>query len=62
MFEQKYSGTTVNERLYASGLIDSFDKALAFKDVKLIIEILKKIELDEESINAIIESLNLEKL
>ncbi len=62
MSEQKYSGMTVNERLYASGLIDRFDKALAIKDVKIIMEILKQIELNDESINAIIESLNSEKL
>lgn len=61
MIEQKYLGMTVNERIYASGLIDSFDKALVLKDVKKITEILKKLELNEESINAIIESLKLDK-
>lgn len=55
----KYEGMTVNERLYASGLIDEFDKALKRKDVEIVIKILKKIDLSDNQINPILKSLNL---
>jgi len=44
-----YEGTTVNERLYVSGLIDAFDKAVQKNDVNKVIEILKKVEITEDS-------------
>lgn len=59
MLENKYDGMTVNERLYVSGLMDRFDRCVESKDVKRITEILQKLELDEESINAILRSLKL---
>ena len=57
--EKKYIGMTVNDRLYASGLIDEFDKAVAKKDTKKVRSILKDVELVEESIKPILEKLKL---
>ncbi|WP_066434608.1 hypothetical protein [Chryseobacterium sp. CCH4-E10] len=57
--EDKYSGMTVNERLYISGLIDQFYKAVEKKDKKLIISILKEIQLNDQSIEDILNSLKL---
>ena len=57
--ESKYVGMTVNERLYGSGLIEKFDNAVKEKNIKKVIEILKKVELNESSINSILESLEL---
>ncbi len=51
----KYKGMTVNERLYISGLMDAFDKATKEEDIKKVIEILKEVEITEES--AIVEIL-----
>ena len=53
----KYSGMTVNERLYVSGLMSKFDKAVENKDVQKISEILEAVELTEESIRPILEKL-----
>jgi len=55
----KYAGMTVNERLYLSGLMDDFDKAVAEKDSDKVRGILQKVELTEESIKPILESLGL---
>jgi hypothetical protein len=55
----KYGGMTVNERIYASGLIDEFDRAIREKDVDRIRIILEKVELAEESIRPILEQLHL---
>jgi hypothetical protein len=57
----KYAGMTVNERLYASGLINKFDEAVAQKDIKKIISILKKVDLTDESIKPILERLGLKE-
>jgi hypothetical protein len=57
--DDKYIGMTVNERLYVSGLIDKFDNAVKRKDVSTIVSILEKIELKEESIKPILDSLKL---
>ena len=57
--ESKYFGMTVNERLFVSGLIDDFDNAVKENNSKKVIEILMKIELNELSINPILESLGL---
>jgi hypothetical protein len=50
--EKKYSGMTVNERLYVAGMIDAFYKAIEIKDINKVISILKEVELDDASINA----------
>lgn len=58
--ENKYSGMTVNERLYISGLINKFDDAVKRKDIKEIISILERVEIiDEESINLILKKIGI---
>lgn len=57
--ENKYSGMTVNERLYASGLMDEFDKAVEERDIERVRSILNNVELTEESIEPILERLGL---
>ncbi|WP_162838820.1 hypothetical protein [Aquimarina longa] len=52
---------TVNERLYASGLMDEFDKAVENKNIDKVKSILKKVELNETSIKPILESLDLKE-
>ncbi len=60
--EDKFKGMTVNERLYVSGLIDDFDKAVVRKDIEKVIKILNRVEIiDELSIKNILLSLNLMK-
>ncbi|MBW3518748.1 hypothetical protein KO524_06160 [Flavobacterium sp. NKUCC04_CG] len=56
----KYKGMTVNERLYVSGLMDAFDKAAKEEDIERVIEILKKVEItDESAIREILKELGL---
>jgi hypothetical protein len=50
-----YSGMTVNERLSASNKFEEFDKAVADKDSDKLKEILRLLEVDEESIAKIVE-------
>lgn len=57
--KENYRGMTVNERLYVSGLIKEFDKAVTQKDLDSVKEILKQVKLSDENIIAIIESLQL---
>jgi hypothetical protein len=57
----KYSGMTVNERLYISGLLQKFDDAVNEKDINKIIKILKEVELEESSINPILKGLGLNR-
>lgn len=56
-----YAGMTVNERLYVSGLMDKFDKAVDEKNVNEVVSILKAVELNDLSINPILEQLGLKK-
>jgi ABC-type multidrug transport system ATPase subunit len=56
-----YRGMTVNERLYFSGLMEQFDKALVEKDRARLVTILKEVELNDENINAILRSKNLKE-
>ncbi|MDY0078890.1 MAG: hypothetical protein RBR87_16600 [Bacteroidales bacterium] len=56
----KYKGMTVNERLYLSGFMDEYDKAVKEKNVEKIREILQKVELNEISIEPILEQLGLD--
>ena len=53
---EKYKGMTVNERLYVSGFLNDFDKAVQRKDVNEVIRILKAVELNDLSIQPILES------
>ncbi|MEP6848011.1 MAG: hypothetical protein ABI999_04080 [Acidobacteriota bacterium] len=46
---------TVNERLYGSGLMDAFDKAVEEKNVQVVRTILEKIGLTELSIIPILK-------
>lgn len=57
--ENKYAGMTVNERLYVSGLMDDFDEAVEKKNTEKVRDILKKVELTENSIKPILEKLEL---
>lgn len=57
--ESKYAGMTVNERLYESELIDKFDIAVKENNITEIRTILKKVELKESLIDAILEDLGL---
>jgi hypothetical protein len=55
----KYQGMTVNERLFVSGLINKFDKAVREKDINEVRIILSNVELDDKSINPILIHLGL---
>ena len=57
--ENKYAGMTVNERLYVSGLMDEFDKAVEEKNANGVRAILEKVELTEKSIKPILDQLQL---
>ena len=58
--QNSFSGMTVNERIYVSGLMDDFDYCLNQKDKEGIKFLLKKIKLNENSILDIIASLKIE--
>jgi molecular chaperone GrpE (heat shock protein) len=60
--DKKYTGMTVNERLYVSGLLDEFEKAIKEKNVDKVISILKEVELSDKSINPILEKYRLKKI
>jgi len=55
----KYNGMTVNERLYLSGYLEKFDKAVKKKNINKVRTILEKVELDENSISQILLKLGL---
>jgi hypothetical protein len=59
IMRDKYKGMTVNERLYASDLLEKYDDAVKKKDVENIISILEEVELFEKSIIPILENLGL---
>lgn len=46
-----YSGMTVNERLVVSGLYKDFERAIKFKNKEKLIEILKKISMNQNDID-----------
>ncbi len=52
----KFSGMTVNERLYSEDLDDKYYEALAEKNIVKLIFILTRIELGEESIVDILKA------
>lgn len=57
-----YKGMTVNERLYVSGMMDKFEKAVEEKSINEVISILKSVDLDEKNIKAILEQHSLDDL
>lgn len=54
--DNKYAGMTVNERLYASGLMDECDRAVSEKNTAEVVRILKEVELTDENIRPILEN------
>lgn len=56
---KKYSGMTVNERLYSSGKMDEFDRAVEKKNAEKVKAILKEVEVYEASINTILKEYGL---
>jgi hypothetical protein len=62
MIDLKYKGMTVNERLYISGLMDTFDKAVQEENVEEVVQILKEVEItDKSAIKEILKELALPK-
>jgi hypothetical protein len=57
--DDKYRGMTVNERLWVSGLMDEFDKAVEEKDIDRVVSVLKEVELTEGNIHPILKQLKL---
>jgi len=57
--KNQYAAMTVNERLYVSGLMEEFDKAVGERNADEAARILKKVELTDESIKPILEQLGL---
>ena len=57
--DNKYAGMTVNERLYVSGLMDEFDKAVSEENTTEVIRILRMVELGQDSVNSILKQLGL---
>lgn len=54
MNKPDYRGLTVNERLFASGLLDDFDRALAQGDKTALAEILEQVEVDPNLANSLL--------
>ncbi|MDO5665165.1 MAG: hypothetical protein Q4G63_07920 [Bacteroidia bacterium] len=56
----KYKGMTVNERLYVSGLLNVFDKAIKKRDIEKVVAILKEVEItDKPETEAILKEFGL---
>ena len=58
---KEYTGMTVNERLYVSGLMEKFDKAIKEKNIDAIELIIKEVELNDLSIDPILEHFGLKR-
>lgn len=61
LFREEYrrfilGGMTTNERLFADGQLDAFDRAKATRNLEQLRQILHNVYLDEPSIRMIIES------
>lgn len=52
--DKKYAGMTVNERLYVSGFLDEFERAVSEKNKDAAVRILKEVELTDENIKPIL--------
>jgi hypothetical protein len=57
MDEQKYSGMTVNERLFAAGLLDEFDTAVNHKNRDKVVALLQQVELSYEQAELITKTI-----
>lgn len=57
MNEEDLKGMTVNERLYALDLMDSFDKAMKNRDSKKGIQVLLQAKLSEQQANETVTSI-----
>ena len=57
----KYSGMTVNERLYVSGKMEEYDLAVKEKKIEQIKSILKSLNLSEKDIKDILQDQKLNK-
>jgi hypothetical protein len=55
--DKKYSGMTLNEMLFQSGLLESFDDAIRKKDRATLLGILKKVNIDSENGGKIIQTI-----
>ena len=44
-----YSGMTVNERLYAAGLLDAWDAAAKSRDRNRMVELLNEVDLSNQA-------------
>lgn len=55
-----YEGMTVNERLFAAGLLDDFEIAVKNKDAVMVASILQKVKLSPNNIAVILKQLKLE--
>lgn len=56
---ERYKGTTVNERLYLSGTLKKFDRAIEEKNIDEATRILKNVDVDDSSIKAILKQMGL---
>ena len=56
MNESKYGGMTVNERVFAAGLLDQYDRAKKLRDRDAMLNILTRVEMSldqaEETVDA----------
>lgn len=57
--ERKYSGMTVNERLYMSGKMADFDKAIEENDVDRANDILRSLYIGEYNVHDVLAAVNL---
>ena len=59
--DNKYAGMTVNERLFASGLIDQFEQAIEVRNAIEMRRILEFVELTEANIKPILDKYEIEE-
>ena len=56
-----YSGMTVNERLVVSGLYKEFEQAIKNKDNNALINVLKKISLNDKDIDGYLKKYKMQE-
>lgn len=57
--QREYKGMTVNERLFVSGLMDDFDRAVKEKNTKRAAEILQSLDIGQSNIEAVLVAVGL---